>query len=831
MPAKKSVRLGSTEIKLDSLVRDARGIEDIIADDLEADFQEARYKNFDQRLFPFAEAADLAEWDSYLVSRYSPLYLNFDATCSDCPLGPCELRNAHGKCGLSGVGYQARLSLRKSCRGCLSQMADTRDIINHVVKLAGEDASVTWGKHHDRSDASHIGLLTALWPRTVKDLLRVMSYAEAQLAGLFLASYTGFDSQELEQMALHAGSILMVAMDVSEMCKMDFFGFTNASDHELTEMVNWPPADVSGGLGSVDPGKRVMCVIGDSFLPAWYAVRKMKAEGSADRIELCGIGSAVHDVVRFHNQAKVLGPMAMASKLVRFGVSDVLLASASCINWDILAEAGRAGTKIVWTGKGGHSGLPDRTDGDPEAVAGEILGGAPGAWVRDPAKAAEVAVTIAMNMASRPRSTLSEEEVKGEAGKCGPDCDLCSNACPNGLLVGQALRKTAKDGLKALYDIEDGCYACGQCDAVCPKKIKLTGVLMAALAAKAPADKLKMRAGRGPVSRVETTSWAFGSIMGNCPGIFHIMGCGDARHRSDLGWIAREMASHNCIVFTAGCAAGDVGRHFNEKKGKFLYEEFGAEGQPRNIMNCGACSGCAHILDQALKWPRSGSGISHYGNLAETADTSHNLIAPTAIVWGALTDRMYAIVAAWVRAGIPVVVGPDSGFGWKRAMLGNKWRWEDWWAYSVFDARKMYVDPSPSAMVLPVETREEAVTYAMVLAMRAADIRDNRQIRLETYIEFFQKHFGDFPDDWQLYVRSDWELPLRYKSRLLRMLREDHGWDIDRLKVKRARHPDGRLMDIGQYGKEYGAMAFPTTKLPRLVSRKRSEKKEEVKAR
>ena len=188
-------------------------------------------------------------------------------------------------------------------------------------------------------------------------------------------------------------------------------------------------------------------------------------------------------------------------------------------------------------------------------------------------------------------------------------------------------------------------------------------------------------------------------------------------------------------------------------------------------------------------------------------------------------------MAAWVRAGIPVVVGPDSGFGWKRAMLGNKWRWEDWWAYSVFDARKMYVDPSPSAMVLPVETREEAVTYAMVLAMRAADIRDNRQIRLETYIEFFQKHFGDFPDDWHLYVRSDWELPLRYKSRLLRMLREDHGWDIDRLKVKRARHPDGRLMDIGQYGKEYGAMAFPTTKLPRLVSRKRSEKKEEVKAR
>lgn len=828
MAIARTVRLGATEVDIGSLVRDPRGVADIIADDLEADFQEARYKNFNQKLYPFADAADIAEWDGYLTSRYAPLYLNFDADCHDCPLGPCDLKMAAGRCGLDGVAYQARLSLRRTCRGCLSQMADSRELLVHAVKLAGEEAGVSWGKHHDRSDTSHIGLLTALYPRNVRDLIRAMSYAEEQLGKLLLASYTGYNPDELERMALHAGSVLIVAMDVAEMVKTNFFGFNNASDHELTEMANWPPPNVLGGLGNVQPGKPVLTFIGDGFLAAWYAVKRLKDEGSAEKVEVCGIGPAGHDTVRFYSDARVLGPATAASKLTKFGLSDVLVAGPSCINWDFTADAAAAGSKLIWTGKSGHASLPDRSDDPVEAIVRDLAHESAGAWIRDAEKAAEVAVKL-VSQVKRARPTfLSDEQVKAEAAKCDEDCDLCSNSCPNGLLVGQALRKARSEGVSALLKVEDGCYACGRCAEVCPRKIRLMDLIMSALAARAPEDKLKMRAGRGPVSRVETTSWAFGSIMGNCPGIFHVMGCGDAKHRGDLGWLAYELTWRNCIVFTAGCAAGDVGRYYNEKKGKYIYEEFGAEGQPRNIMNCGACSGCANVIDQALKWPRSGTGISHYGNFAETADTGHNLIAPTAIVWGALTDRMYAITAAWVRGGIPVIVGPDSAFAWKRAMLRNKWRWEDWWAYSVFDGRKMLVDPSPSAMVLPVETKEEAITYALVLAMRAADIRDNRQIRLETYIEFFLKFYGDFPDDWRLYVRSDWELPLRYKSRMLRMLREDYGWDIDRLKVKKARHPDGRLLEIGEFGRQYGAMAFPTTKVPRLVSRKQAK---EVKAR
>ncbi|RJQ29899.1 MAG: hypothetical protein C4589_04220, partial [Peptococcaceae bacterium] len=166
-----------------------------------------------------------------------------------------------------------------------------------------------------------------------------------------------------------------------------------------------------------------------------------------------------------------------------------------------------------------------------------------------------------------------------------------------------------------------------------------------------------------------------------------------------------------------------------------------------------------------------------------------------------------------------VIIGPNSGFGWNRYLMGNKWQWEDWWTYTTFGGQKRYVEPSPPGMIIPVETKEEALTQALSVAMRPVEIRDGRQIRLDTYVEFSETFFKEFPDDWQLFVRSDWELPLRYKSRLLKELKEKFGWEIDRLRVKRARHPDGRLMEIGEFNKEYSSMAMSITRLKRMIAR------------
>jgi len=63
------------------------------------------------------------------------------------------------------------------------------------------------------------------------------------------------------------------------------------------------------------------------------------------------------------------------------------------------------------------------------------------------------------------------------------------------------------------------------------------------------------------------------------------------------------------------------------------------------------------------------------------------------------------------------------------------------------------------------------------------------------------------------------------KIRLLRELREKLGWEVDGLRIRRAKHPDGRLLElkeyICQYGVEPGSYA---TCLPRLIPKRPSDR-------
>jgi CO dehydrogenase/acetyl-CoA synthase alpha subunit len=261
-----------------------------------------------------------------------------------------------------------------------------------------------------------------------------------------------------------------------------------------------------------------------------------------------------------------------------------------------------------------------------------------------------------------------------------------------------------------------------------------------------------------------------------------------------------------------------VGRHFNESEGKLLYEEFTAEAQPRNLMNCGACSACAHLMDMSQKYSRTGSAISHYGNFAETAERVFTLWIPVAIFWGALPDRAYAMAAGLARGGVVVIMGPASAFSFQRWCTGNKWDYQHWWEMETFGGKKRYVEPAPKHLIIPVETKEEAVTLAVSHLVRPTDLRDTRQIRLEAYVEYHAKFFGGLPDDLHLFISSDWELPLRYKGGILKWLREKRGWETERMKIKRARHPDGRLLPLAEFDQEYSARTRHVTKLPRLLA-------------
>jgi CO dehydrogenase/acetyl-CoA synthase alpha subunit len=135
-----------------------------------------------------------------------------------------------------------------------------------------------------------------------------------------------------------------------------------------------------------------------------------------------------------------------------------------------------------------------------------------------------------------------------------------------------------------------------------------------------------------------------------------------------------------------------------------------------------------------------------------------------------------------------------------------------------FGGKKRYVEPAPKHLIIPVETREEAVTLAMSHLMRPTDLRDTRRIRLEAYTEFHTKFFGGFPDDLHLFINSDWELPLRYKGAILKWLQEKRGWETERMRIKRARHPDGRLLTLEELDQQYSARTRHVTKLPRLLA-------------
>jgi len=298
---KRVANVGSLQVDINEVVRDARGHEDEIVEIMENDFVEGRHSNFGGWITLLPDAADVADLDLALLDKYPPLYTTRAGTCSDCAQGPCDLTESQGKCGLKLESYQGRLSLRKACRGCTSQIVASRRLLDYALKLWPEDTPVSMGDILSISDhAPAISVLSGIYVKTLKDIKSAQSYAEGQVAKMFQASFSGTGAPEdFESMVLHAGSVLLLAMGVAEMLKISCYGFISAANAELEEIEQFPAPTVSGGWASVETGKPVLAFVGDDFLPAWCASNTMKNEGLADQIEDCGMGAAGDDIARF----------------------------------------------------------------------------------------------------------------------------------------------------------------------------------------------------------------------------------------------------------------------------------------------------------------------------------------------------------------------------------------------------------------------------------------------------------------------------------------------------------------------------------------------------
>ena len=797
------ITLGRIKLAISQIVRDPRGVEDLVREAVEEDWAEQRYTRFDLKIFPFPDAFDMAEWDRFLLDRYPPMHTDPQNTCSDCPLGPCSLEAARGKCGLELGPYKAKLSLRQACRGCFSQMMDSRDLLNYAIKVHGRGKEVSFGQFVDKNDLTSIRLVTGMDHKNLGDLDRAQSYAEEQLTKLLTASFTGVGSvDDFEELAFHAGSILFVTQNVAELVKVSAFTFTNAGKEEITELYNYPRANRRTGLGSVDRSKPVLAFIGDSFLPSWVALNLLREKGLHEQVELCGIGPAGDDGIRFYPDFRNLGPMLQGPKIIRSGIADVVVAGTACIPLDILGDAQRVQTKVIWTGRDQSLGLMDRIDDPIEDIVKDLVAGAPAAWIRDPEKAAKVAVEVVQQVKRKGGYILSDSEVKAEAGKCRDDCDLCFTVCPNSLLLNKAVKAAKKEGTKALCEVEKGCYLCRKCEEACPEKIRLLDMLVAAQELRAPEDQAVMRAGRGTGTRNEAGAFAY--TLAQAGGWNYVFGCGDA-HIDDIAWIVNELVSWAFIVWVAGCAAVQAARYFDEIAQKHIFRLYPAEAMPRNLINCGACSATSLVADAYLKWARLGAYASCYGNISESADVMHCLWYPSAIIWGALPERMYTVAAALVRLGVPTIVGPASGFDWKRFMLSDRWDWQKWWGYDVLEHRKKTIEPNRKHMLIPVETKEEALMMTAATAFWAGAPAGASGQKLEFYVGCSERFWGQWPDDWNKFIRSPLDFGTRQKARMIKRLGEEFGWEVYRTSVSKAKHPDGRLMGFKELHPEFSA--------------------------
>lgn len=821
--------VGKGEYNLTKSVRDLRGIDIEELKKAVAESQvEHRLKSiYKMKLYPYAEANDLAEWTKDVIQdTYKPIYLDKQSVCSDCAEGPCNVEEGKGRCGLEFESYQAKLSLKTVVRGCISQMVASREMVNYALKAFPKDAPISFGPEMDTTDATWVGTMCGFYPETLEQMDRALSYAERELNKLFVASIQGNGSvTDFESLAMFAGLMLFVAQEVAEFIKVGLFGFHSAMTKKLDEMPWYPPGFWSG-IGLLDPEKPTITFIGDNFIPAWLVVDELKKKELSDKIQVIGIASMGDDIARFYDKVCVIGTIYRAKKLLRLGLTDVIVANEACIPFDFSGEAERVGSRLIWTGSREQPGLKDRTEDPTEGIVEDLLMAPQGVWVRDLEKAAEIAIKVAQGVELRRNHVLSEEEVKKEAAKCREDCDLCLYACPNNLAVSKGMRAIKEQGLKALFEVDKSCTLCGKCQKECPEKIPIEDLMVAAYGARTAEDKFLFRGGRGAATRSEIASYGFSFFPGNSPGMYGLIGCANS-NPEDIAWIANKLGWANGIVSIGGCVAADVAHLLDVETGHFMFRKYPFWHQPRAVANLGGCTACQYMPWIVYKYSRTGTGITWAANFAETMDEMYFILNMPMVIWGGSTERMYALAAAYAACGCSVIVGPVNAQRWQRLLSADKWDWENWWFYDSLSHKTRATEPSPKQLIIPVETKEEVITHLMCDQMKVMQPFIMRMIPVEFYCNWHREFFGELPDDWTKYTRTFTDLPGVLRFELIEYLRDLYGWVVYGLWVAEIPHPDGNRYDQKEFLEHYARACDSYTKLPRLWIKPRKKVKKE----
>jgi len=754
------------------------------------------------------QVQDLREWDMRLLKRYKPVYSPTDETCSFCTYGPCDLsKGKEGACGIDLRTQQARLLLFTTLMGAAAHAAHGRHILHYLIERYGRNFEIEVGPSELKTP--NISVVLGIKPKTLGDLERAMDYVEEQLTQLLASLHTGQEGSYLdfESKALHAGMLDHVGMEVADVAQVAALNMPKADE-------NAPLVEI--GMGVIDTAKPVVMVVGHNVAGVWHIMDYLDAHDLTDKVEMGGVCCTAIDMTRCDPKRKIVGSLSQQLKYIRTGIPDVIVVDEQCIRTDMVDEASKLHIPVISTNAKVLYGLPNRTDDPVDEIVDDLVSGREkGVIMLDFDKLGELVAKTALKIAPIRRekgytAIPTDEELRCMVEEC-VGCGACQIQCPQGLSLPEAFALAKNGDLSMLEHLWDECVGCGRCEHECPKEIRILDVLQKAARKKIYEDKSVIRAGRGQISDPEIREEGRNLVLGVTPGAVAIVGCPNfPRGARELYEVAEELLQRSYIVIVNGCSAMEIAR-FKDDEGKSLYERYPARFIKGNLLNTGSCVSNSSITAALMKVATIFAKKQARGNYEEIADYILNRVGAVGVAWGAYSQKAQSIGLGCVRLGIPVIVGPH-GVKYRRAFIGHPHRKEEWQIYDARNGEALWCEPAPEHLMLTADTKEEMLPLIAKLCIRPSDNNLGRMIKLTHYIELSEKYLGKLPDDWHLFVRSEADLPLAMKDRLLKVLEEEHGWKIDWEKKKIIEGP-AKKMDV----------SCQPTIVPRLVKSKRGE--------
>jgi len=756
--------MSGEKIKIDKLKAGNFDLEDILVN-----IGKVEVDDWDEPMGPTPKPGikDLRDWDFRLLKRYPPFYSPTCDMCCFCTYGKCDLSgDKRGACGIDLKTQSGRRVSLECSIGSACHAGHSRHLLHWLIEKVGGDFPIDLGPDVE-IEAPIYRVVVGSRPKTLADLREGMDYCEEEITHVLSTIHVGQEGSYLdrESKALHVSMVDNLGKEIGDIAQIVALNMHKGKGDEPL---------VEHGFASFDRSKPIITCIGHNVAAASEALEYMHEHGLDGQVELGGICCTAIDMTRISSSPKIVASLAQQGKFTKSGIADVIVVDEQCIRADVLEESQKVKTPVIATNDKMMLGLDDRTGDDNNAIIEDLTSGKiPGVAVLDPTQAGELMVKLAVKMKplrANVRALPNRKEVIELAKKC-TECEACVRICPLGIHISDLMKSAAKGDLEPLSKARMLCISCMRCNSACEQGLPITSMMERAAEEIIAKEKVKVRAGRGPVTDVEIRKVGGPIVFGEIPGIIAIAGCANyPGSYLELGKVADEFLSRNYIVATTGCSAIDLGK-YEDKDGMNLYEKYPGDFDGGCLSNLGSCLSNAHAIGAAIKVAHIFAKRDLRGNFEEIADYIYNRVGAVALVWGTMSSKAVSICTGITRWGIPVIYGPQ-GMKYRRLMLGRKDKPEFWETYNTRTGKKHIADPAPEHLIYTPENIDECIVYTAKLCIRAGDNNKGRMIKLSHYIDLHKKYFGTMPDDLHRYIRVEQDIPFNLKDEIMKDLKK-----------------------------------------------------------